>query len=226
MPERNALHYRVMANRLILCVNIVLFAALAFSSLPDSDRSSIAARKDAHVLEMDIYCQKSPFAVLVHKDFPKKKRFAFFRYSRLLYLMSGRPNRLSSEAPHHDESLQHSEEAEEITLGFGKNFSISCSCVYSAANGIRVEDLRVIRVHEDQCKVFSDFNADGITDLRYVTNRHLVTKRQRAKDTMEIWYDGKWHDVVATGKKYQKQLPGGETVRFDMKRGRWLGDDE
>jgi hypothetical protein len=140
--------------------------------------------------------------------------------------MSGQPNGPFSEALHHNESVQRSGETEEITLGFGKNFSISCSCVYSAATGIEVESFMVSRVHGGQCEALFDLNADGITDSRLLTNRHLATERKPPMDKLEIWLGGKWREAIATGKKYQKRLPGGETVRFDLKRGCWVVNDE
>ncbi|GEM_PF-3468172 len=220
MSKEIALQRRLMANWLLLSVNLLLLALLVLAWLNRLRPSMAASEKDKHTLGMDVYCERSPFAVFVNKDFPHNKGFAFVRYGLPLFLTCEDVKEPSQAPPDgdHDEA----QTAQNIMLGFGEDY-FTVSCLYSVANnGVRVDELLVSQNDAGRIEGYFDLNADGFPDSR------LTVDQKRDVHRLEIWYGGKWQEADAQGRKYEKQLLNGEKVRFDKQGGLWVlaGDEK
>jgi hypothetical protein len=200
-----------MANSLLLLLNTFLLVSQGVALL--YNRPTAAMRSDSRTLQMDIHCQRAPFAVFVEKTFPQKPGYGFTSYGSTLFLKS-------DEVVNSEQFLEHTDESgtiqkkENITLAFGEGSSIAF--ILSTGKPIGIEDLTLTRVDGTTITSSFDRNADGFPDAR-VTNdldKHLAKS--------EIWYDGKWHEAIAQGNKYEKQLVGGKRVLFDMQSGAWM----
>lgn len=218
MPKEIDAQRRFMANWFVLSVNIMLLALLVLTWLMRLHPSATVVGKDAKTLGMDVYCERSPFAVFVNKDFPQNQGFAFTRYGLPLFLTSEDVTE-PSQPPLDRDRDNKAQAAQNVMLGFGEDY-FTISCVYSATNAVHVDELLVTRNDGGHSESFFDLNADGFPDLRLIVDQKQDVHRS------EIWYGGKWQEAIAQGKKYEKQLPGGEKVRFDRQGGLWVLADE
>lgn len=209
MSRQTRLQYRSILNWLLLWFNALLLLFLVFHWLLPLGRSVVRARKDAAKLGMDVYFVRSPFTLLVNKDFPHNEAFMLFEH--------GQPFVISGE----DVDEKGAEPARTVSLGLGTDFSISCD--YSPAdnsltNGTHVHDLVLHRRNE----AFFDLNVDGSFDMR-----HVRDEEQHVSHTY-VRHQGKWQETVwdGTSSKYKRRLVGGGTVSFDMKSGLWVSPAE
>jgi len=141
---------RSTLNWAFLCINAVLFLLLVWTLFPRRDRAYVLARKvaagfreAAPELEMDVYCSKDPFAVLVDRDFPRKERFSV--------LIRGRPFFVSAE----DALADDAEATKQVNIAFGRDFSLGCD--YSTADGPKVRRITLFT----NGAYLTDLNADG-----------------------------------------------------------------
>jgi hypothetical protein len=150
---------------------------------------------------MDVYCARGPFTLFVDKDFPHKDTFKLFDYSQPLILAV--ENGVANDG----------DATKEAAIVLGADFSISCE--YSLSNGVQVRALTLSKKNES----LIDLNADGSFDVRI-----HVPSDEKPRPPSEIWYQGKWREVVSDGggDKYRKQVAGGGAVCFDTKSGVWL----
>jgi len=199
---------RSTLNWAFLCINAVLFLLLVWTLFPRRDRAYVLARKvaagfreAAPELEMDVYCSKDPFAVLVDRDFPRKERFSV--------LIRGRPFFVSAE----DALADDAEATKQVNIAFGRDFSLGCD--YSTADGPKVRRITLFT----NGAYLTDLNADGHFDERLRVPTEPSAKPPRS----EMWYEGAWRETVPNGKlgKYEAQLRDGPTVKFDMRSGEW-----
>ena len=214
MSEQVALQRRFMANWLVLSLNVLLLAFLVLTWLMRVRPSPAAVRRDERTLGMDVYCERAPFAVFVNKDFAQNKRFTFLRYDFPMFLA----NEDMTEPPQVPPDGAHGENGrapEKVLLGIGEHFLVSC-VVSSTGKCARVEEFRVSRDDADGIESFLDLNADGFPDARLTHDWRQDVHRS------EIWYGGKWEEVIAQGKWCEKQLPGGEKVQFNRQTGLWV----
>lgn len=222
MSKEIALQRRLMANWLVLCVNMLLLAFLVFTWLNRLRPLPTVIEKDKQISGMDVYCYRSPFAVFVNKDFPDNKGFMFARYGRLPLFVSCEDVKKPSQAPPNGDHGE-AQTAQNITLGFGDKGYFTVSCLYSIANNrVHVDELLVSRDDAGRVEAYFDLNADGFPDSR------LTVDHKRDVHRSEIWYGGKWQEAAAQGSKYETQLLNGEKVRFDKQGGLWVlaGDEK
>jgi hypothetical protein len=149
-------------------------------------------------LEMNVYCVKAPFAVLVDKDFPRKDRFTV--------LLHGRPFFISTE----DVAADDPAATKEVRIAFGLDFTLGCD--YSTANGTKVHSITMFRNGE----YLIDLNADGHFDKR----QRVPTQISEKPPKPEIWYRNGWRECTNLG-KYAAKLGDGTVVKFDIKGGQW-----
>lgn len=209
MCKEIGLRFRSGLNWLLLCFNVLLLVFLVFHWLLPLDRAVAEARKVAAILGMDVYCVRSPLAILVDKDFPGTDKFTLFHFGQPLIVSTTEDKAADGKDV---ESLR------EVCVALGADFSMTC--VYSLVDGIHVRELVLFKKDE----TLFDLNADGVFDLRQPRDPN----KKFEEKIPEIWYKGKWEKVVSSGfkgrygKDGRRLVDSGETVSFDMKSGLWL----
>lgn len=194
---------------LFFCLNVVLFATLVGYWALAHDPAASMARRNARAMGMDVYSVKDPFVILVNSASQEDGTFRFFRY--------GSPLIVDVAAVAADDGT----EQRKVSLSLATDFEMSC--VYSSCsdgNRVHVSEL-TIDVNNEH---LVDLNADGRFDMRLnMDTRKLIDLPQPP----EIWYKDRWCEVSrrARDSKYERQLPDGTIVRFDMKSGQWIAEE-
>jgi len=193
-----------LANWLLLAFNIVLFIALIAPWLAVDSPTMQRARKEAELIDMDVYFAKGPFVILVNESFPQKHAFS----------MADKTLALSAQGyPSEGESAG----MRTAMLAVGPDVALSCDYRITDAHAspLQVEVDSILL--QTGSKGVWDLNVDGIFD------QQLLTDSAAGKFSEQIWYDGKWQQVLPHGdvSPYERELPQIGWVTFDKESGRW-----
>lgn len=191
-------------NWLFLSVNSLLFIILLHIWFSSFNNTSSQATKDAKGMGLDVYCEKTPFEILVDKKYSQNGNYYFCQYGNPIIFL----NVL-------DDTTSETGAKKRATFNLGTNFTIDCP--YSIENGeCHVYEMDLRKDGEG----FADLNVDGLFDAH-------VKYWPREETRVDVWYKGKWSEVDRKKSegmgKYQKVLKeNGEVVIFDKDIGQWI----
>lgn len=189
---------RILLTHLILefvtlTIGIAIGLAISYGERPVPDSIRTLAEK----VNMDVYCSRGPFAVLLPKRRDSNSGYTFVSHNDIM--LSVTPSNLFGP-----------QVARNALLMFGANEHSQVTCIYSPSSGTALRELHLLK------RDFGilDLNLDGQYDLRCWFQSKKV----------EAWYKGKWTDVEAVGgSRYVRKLSdGGRSICFDRNTGNWV----
>jgi len=160
---------------------------------------------------MEVYYEIGPFVLLAGKDFPRDESLVLVQRDQPLSISLLDTDRLGGKV---------GTTAKTLTVGLGDDFLLSCD--YSlAGGGTNPEHLMLCRRNQGLLETLTDYNVDGVFDLRQTRDEKQRLSR------MYVWYRGTWREIMGAEKdpkqdESHKQLLEGERVSFDIHSGQWL----
>lgn len=157
------------------------------------------AAKSAQTLGMRTYFGRSPFFLLVDKEFPKNDAFTLLQTSKPVTICGKVVKEKAGGA-----------DVREVSVALGEDFSVSVD--YSSVPNINATEVRIAL----KSYAITDLNADGFPDMK------LSFSPVRC---LEVWYGGRWMEVQradSDGGSRRKRLLDGTPLVFDDSRGMWI----
>ncbi len=165
------------------------------------------ARASAELMEMDLFYARSPFILLVDKEFKERGSVDSFTL-----FSEDPPLSFSVNAPLLSDYL--GEGTKYVTIDISRDTSITYYYLPDES-GNSDDPVTAVTVTKEESG-FTDFNADGSYDIRNIPD---VRNGQRV---VQVWFDNEWRDAVVHEGLFKKKLSDGVSVQFDRNLGRWV----